>query len=405
MTNYQAHFLMDDEAIKDFVVSELQLFPDKKTLEVAEIGDGNINYVHQVIDQATKKTVVVKQADKFLRASGRPLDLARNRIEADILKIQGELAPQFVPAVFNYHEKMAALTMEDISDYQNMRYQMIEKNIFPKFSQEISQFLAEVLLPTTDLVLARDEKKQRVKAFTNIEMSDISEDLVLIEPYWDYKKRNIITAGNEDFVMENLYQNDALQVEVAYLRNQFMNNSQALIHGDLHTGSIFINHTGIKVIDPEFAFYGPMGYDIGNVLAHLVFPLILNQMDGHFDQDFDHWLTQSIEKVFDLTFEKIANTYDDQVKLPMYLLPGFKEQYLAEVMADSLGYAGTEIIRRVVGDTKVKELSLLPEKARIPAERILIQFATDLIMNRDKITHGQEISAIFTKREKDETTR
>ena len=34
-----------------------------------------------------------------------------------------------------------------------------------------------------------------------------------------------------------------------------MNNAQALLHGDLHTGSIFANEQGVKVIDPEFAFY------------------------------------------------------------------------------------------------------------------------------------------------------
>ncbi len=28
----------------------------------------------------------------------------------------------------------------------------------------------------------------------------------------------------------------------------------------------------MKVIDPEFSFYGPMGYDIGNVIGNLFFP-------------------------------------------------------------------------------------------------------------------------------------
>ena len=64
---------------------------------------------------------------------------------------------------------------------------------------------------------------------------------------------------------------EALHAEVAALRNGFMNNAQALIHGDLHSGSIFANEQGIKVIDPEFAFYGPMGYDIGNVIGNLFF--------------------------------------------------------------------------------------------------------------------------------------
>ncbi len=48
-----------------------------------------------------------------------------------------------------------------------------------------------------------------------------------------------------------------------------MNNAQALLHGDLHTGSIFVNQDSTKVIDPEFAFYGPMAYDIGALIANL----------------------------------------------------------------------------------------------------------------------------------------
>ena len=63
-------------------------------------------------------------------------------------------------------------------------------------------------------------------------------------------------------MQKHLYRNEKLKAEVGMLRNAFMNNAQALIHGDLHSGSIFINKNGIKVIDPEFAFYGPRGYDI-----------------------------------------------------------------------------------------------------------------------------------------------
>lgn len=119
----------------------------------------------------------------------------------------------------------------------------------------------------------RQEKKKQVKFFTNPELCDITEDLVLTEPYlaqpMNPRNKNIVTPGNEDFVREHLYEDETLHGEVAALRNGFMNNAQALIHGDLHSGSIFANEQGIKVIDPEFAFYGPMGYDIGNVIGNL----------------------------------------------------------------------------------------------------------------------------------------
>ena len=149
--------------------------------------------------------------------------------------------------------------MEDISECRNLRKELMKGSMFDHLSEGISTFLAETLLPTTDLVMDRAEKKEMVKLFTNPELCDISEDLVFTEPYWDYKGRNIITVGMEDFVKEKLYEDEELHSEVGKLRNRFMNNAQALIHGDLHSGSIFANEERMVVIDPEFAFYGPMG--------------------------------------------------------------------------------------------------------------------------------------------------
>lgn len=388
---YQEHFLMDSETVKRYVVERLGAFPAEAPVEVTEIGDGNINYVFRVVNQTTNESLVIKQADVLLRSSGRPLDIERNRIEAEILRLQNELAPQFVPQVYYYDQKMYALTMEDVSAYQNMRYELIEKHIFPAFSEEIAEYLARTLLLTSDLVLARDVKKQRVKAFINPEMCDISEDLVFTEPYNDYKKRNIVTAGNERFVAENLYENEPLQVEVALLRNNFMNNAQALLHGDLHTGSMFINQTGLKVIDPEFAFYGPAGYDIGNVLAHLYFPMIKNLFDPTSDREFHHWSKQMIREVYDKVQVKLAEYYDEAVTFSLYRNHTFKDTMLQGIMADAAGYAGTEIIRRVVGDSKVKELSLVLAEKKIAAERMLLKLGIQLIINRKHITCGNQL--------------
>ena len=40
-------------------------------------------------------------------------------------------------------------------------------------------------------------------------------------------------------------------LEVAKLKFDFMTHAQALIHGDLHTGSIFIKEDSTKVIDAD----------------------------------------------------------------------------------------------------------------------------------------------------------
>ena len=118
MSDYSAFFLMKPEDVKRYAVEVLHFFqPDEET-DCVEIGDGNINYVFQVRSRRDGRSVIVKQADKLLRSSGRPLDLYRNKIEAETLMLEARLAPKFIPEVYHYDETMAALSMEDISAYK-----------------------------------------------------------------------------------------------------------------------------------------------------------------------------------------------------------------------------------------------------------------------------------------------
>ena len=114
MNKYQEHFRMSVEDAINYT-KDFEIFPKDAKLRGKEIGDGNINYIFRVIEDETGKSVVLKQADKFLRSSGRPLDLDRNRIEAEILKLEGECAPEFVPKVYRYDDIMCVIVMEDIS--------------------------------------------------------------------------------------------------------------------------------------------------------------------------------------------------------------------------------------------------------------------------------------------------
>lgn len=391
MEAYLEHFLLDTETAKEYVKEVLDYFPENSELECNEIGDGNINYVFRIYDKISKKSLVIKQADKFLRSSGRPLDVYRNKIEAEILKIEGKYAKQYVPQVYHYDENMCTLIMEDISQYKNLRKELMDGKIFACLSDDITSFLVDTLLPTTDLVMDRATKKEYVKLFTNIELCDISEDLVFTEPYYDYKGRNIIIDENKEFVKEFLYENDNLKKEVGILRDKFMNQSQALIHGDLHSGSIFINENGIKVIDPEFAFYGPIGYDVGNVIGNLFFAWANKHYTDKNNEDFTYWVSESIKNIIDLFLEKFNKKFDEIVTFNLYN-DKFKNYYIKNILSDSIGFAGTEIIRRVVGDSKVMEVTTVDNiEDRVIMERSLINLGVTLISNRDRFENGKDV--------------
>ena len=286
--------------------------------------------------------------------------------------------------------------MENVAAFKNLRYELKREHIFPKFSDQISSFMTNVLLPTTDLVMDRIEKKKMVKDFVNVGPCDITEKLVLTEPYYNYLGRNVFDDKIKPFVEQNLYNNSPLKVEVGKLRNNFMNNAQALLHGDLHSGSIFINESDVRVFDSEFAFYGPMGYDIGNVVGNLVFPYVVQkaylEKQGKGNKEFIAWLRKTIAEVFDMTFSKMSEKYDEIVKFPFYKERGFKNAYLRSVENDTLGYAGTEIIRRTVGDSKVLEITDIEDQAlQNLVMEIFVKVGSNLIMNRGVYNSGSEI--------------
>lgn len=396
MNNYKHHILLDVEEVKRYVVNHLHYFRADEPLQAEEIGDGNINYVFRIWNDETKKSIIIKQADKYLRSSGRPLDVYRNKIEAEILKLEGKLAKGYVPEVYAYDETMCVLAMEDISAFKNMRLELMEGHCYPHFAQNIADFLAKTLLPTTDLIMDRADKKDNVKLFLNKELCDITEDLVLTEPYDNYKGRNVVQKENEAFVQEFLYENEPLKIQVAQLRDGFMNHAQSLIHGDLHSGSIFINGSGIRIIDPEFAFYGPMGYDIGNVIGNLFFAWAYMQYTDNTNYPYLNWCFSAVTDTIDLTMKMLSEKYDEEVKCNLYRTEDFKREYLKNILADSLGYAGTEIIRRVVGDSKVLEVtSMCNHPNSIAFERSLIKLGIWLIENRKVIRNGTEVSKEF----------
>ena len=380
---YQEHFLLDCDEVISYV-KEKNLFSENADLTVKEIGDGNINYIFKVENKIDGKSIVLKQADKLLRSSGRPLDLTRSKIEANILRIENDLAPHFVPEIYFYDEIMCVLAMEDISEYKNLRTELIAGKIFPNFADNISEFLSRTLLLTTDLFMNKFEKKKNVKEFINPELCDISECLVFTEPYDNNRNRNIITAGNEEFVENTLYKNEDLHFAILKLREKFMNYSQSLIHGDLHSGSIFINEKGIKIIDPEFSFYGPMAYDIGNVIGNLYFPLYRAKFfmeDSKKKEEFINWLEKCILDIPILFSKKCKLLWEKYSNDRLLKNKKFRDYYIENIIKDSLAYAGTEIIRRTVGDTKVLELtSLENSEKKLELERSLINKAISMII-------------------------
>jgi 5-methylthioribose kinase len=374
-------------------------FKSPQLLKVKEIGDGNLNYVFRVVNENDGCSLIVKQAGPALRISAEMrVSTSRNRLESEILLLQEKYAGGLVPRVYQYDTVMCACMMEDLSDYQLMRYALMEHRVFPSFAEDITDYMVNTLLNTTDIVMDHKAKKELVRRFINPELCEITEDLVYTEPYNDVKGRNLVLSENLEFVKNELYGDKNLCLEAAKLKFEFMNNAQALLHGDLHTGSIFVKEKALggerltRVFDPEFAFYGPMGYDIGNVIANLFFAW--HNGNAAEQRDFCEWALLSAVSVIDLFKQKFLDVFSRNVTDVMAMPNGFAGYYLAAVISDAAACTGLELIRRTVGMAKVKDITEIPDrKKRVIAERVNILCAKDCILNRSSFKSGQDFAA------------
>lgn len=394
-----AYFKMNEEDVIEYAKTKLDLFAANADLTCKEIGDGNLNYVFRVVDTNSDQSIIIKQAGPVARISDEfKLSPDRNRIESEILSLQNDLAPGFVPKMYKYDPIMNCCVMEDLSDHEIMRTALLKHKKFPLFVDHITTFMVNTLLLTSDVVMCHKQKKQLVKQFTNPELCEITEDLVYTEPFIDHP-RNDVFDGTKQFVQETIWDDEKLRLETAKLKIEFMTNAQSLLHGDLHTGSIFIKENSTKVIDPEFAFYGPIGYDVGNVIANLTFAYVNARAtieDEAERSDYMRYLEETIRDVVDVFKEKFLKTWDENATEIVSKYDGFKEYYLDSIIKDTAAVTGLELCRRTIGIAHVKDLTSIEDaNKRISAEKICLSAGKTFILERETIKNGADYIKII----------
>jgi 5-methylthioribose kinase len=385
----QTYFPLDPTTVLDYVRARPEvahLFHADEPLESVEVGDGNLNLVFKVWAVADPdRTVVVKQALPYVRLVGDSWKLPtdRARIEAQALAIHARLCPEHTPAVYYFDPVMFAIVMQNLNRHIIMRRGLIEGITYPKFAEHIGTFMGRTLAGTSDFVLDYRTKKEEVARFINPELCKISEDLIFTEPYRP-TERNLFHKELEPDVLA-LQADESLRVEVAAMKAKFMTNAQALLHGDLHTGSIMVNQDETVCIDPEFAFYGPIGFDVGAVIANLFLSYASHEVrtpDPQQRAAFRSYLTNTVIELYDTfqrTFAEVAWADADPIDLPI----PYRQAYLDHILEDAIGFAACKMMRRVIGLAGVADIRGIEDvDQRTIAARLALRMAVPLLKRR-----------------------
>ncbi|CAM6097974.1 unnamed protein product [Calypogeia fissa] len=375
--------------------------------EVKEVGDGNLNYVYIVL--GPQGSLVLKQSLPHVRCVGEswPMTLERTYFEQLALKKEFEIVPEHVPEVYYFDHPMAAVAMRYLEPpHIILRKGLIHGIVYPLLAEHISSFLAKTLFNTSLLALKTIQHKNAVaESYGNYEMCTLTEKVIFTEPYM-VASNNRWTSPQLDKDAKAIREDNDLKLEIAELKAKFCSQTQAFLHGDLHTGSVMVTDTSTQVIDPEFSFYGPSGFDIGAFLGNLI--MAYYSQDGHSQTkgDRDHykrWILNTFSEIWTLVEQKFKAEWDgkwvnsgDAYVPEVYNNPIVKEEaqkrYLTELFHDSLGFAGAKIIRRIVGIAHVEDLeSIADVERRAAAERNCLKAATFLLKSRKRIFNVSQV--------------
>ncbi|MEQ9971477.1 S-methyl-5-thioribose kinase [Pectobacterium carotovorum] len=355
-----------------------------QTLVAAEeIGDGNLNLVFKIKDEAGVSRVIVKQALPYVRCVGEswPLTLDRARIEAETLLTHARFCPQHTVTVLYHDPELAVMVQEDLSDHRIWRSELVNGADYPQAAAQLGEYLAQTLFHTSDFYQHPHEKKAAVSQFTNPELCQITEDLFFTDPYIDHERNQFDAALTPDVLA--LRDDRALKLAVAGLKHGFLSKAEALLHGDIHSGSIFVAEGRLKAIDAEFGFYGPIGFDAGTAIGNLLLnycglPGLLAPREAAAGRERRLEDIRTLWQTFSARFLALS---ESESRDPALAQSGYAALFLQQVWRDAVGYCGTELIRRTIGLAHVADLDSIQEtEARLACQRHAISLGKMLVL-------------------------
>lgn len=409
--------ILQEAALRDYLAGLPELTAllggDPAAWNITEVGDGNLNLVFIV--KGTRGGVAVKQALPYVRLVGEswPLPLSRAHYEFLALSRQAQLAPGLVPALLHHNETLALTVMELLEPHIIMRKGLVAGTRYPNFVGDITTFMARTLFFTSDLALSAAEKKEGIAAFAgNHALCKITEDLIFTDPY-RIAEQNRWTAPYLDALAAGLRDDMELHVAISRLKLKFMASPEALLHGDLHTGSIMVTGSQTRVIDPEFAFYGPMGFDVGAVLANLLMAYFASS--GHERAPgeraaFERWVLETVEQVWSEFARKFLDLWraggtGDAYPVSLFAGPqgaarleAERQAYMQRLFADTVGFAAAKTIRRIFGLAHNIDFELIEDaKTRAISEARAVRLARAMMMETGTFRTIGDVTAAARK--------
>lgn len=329
------HLTSDPEQLQQYLIQNNWMEPGESVLSVEKPGEGNMNFTLRV--RTSRRSLIVKQSRAFVEKYPQiaaPADraLLEGRFYQKIALFPSLQAR--MPQLYSTDAINNVLVLEDLGDARDYTFLYQPGQMLPdEATLALTAYLSEL-----HGAFLTDEPEA---AFANPGMRQLNHEHIFRYPFLEETGLDLdaIQPGLKAVALP-FKRDEALQTAVRNLGELYFPGKQTgpstLLHGDYYPGSWLQTAAGVRVIDPEFAFYGPAEFDLGVLVAHL---FLAAQPDSVHQQALAGYQKPS--------------GFDDSLRRQ---------------------FTGVEIIRRLIG------LAQLPVSLSVEAKKVLLEEARDMIL-------------------------
>ena len=231
--------------------------------------------------------------------------------------------------------------------------------------------MAETLFKTSAWSMASEERRALMDQFTlNDELCKLTEEFIFTFPYMEHDS-NYSNPATDEWAKANIPTDTQYKLDVLAFKDLFVAKTDALLHADLHTGSLMVNQDESYVIDMEFAYFGPFGFDVGKVISNF-----LLAATAHFERaggaDYREWLIDQIAIIWN-TFEERFLALWREADASTMLIDGLltasefdqlTQNFMLDLLRESAGFCACSMARRTVGIAGVADVRDIEDLGR-----------------------------------------
>merc|ERR1712039_184261 len=267
----------------------------------------------------------------------------------------------YLPRIYAFDVQNMAFVMEFLGSFELLQRSLFAGNADHRIATGMGKIMGLLHSQTHCARITSEESKRLSSAYENGTLRGIQLEYVFSKCY------------REDNRASHLRDDAVFMAEVEKLKDIYrgkQTDNLALCHGDLHAGSVMADTSSghVKIIDPEFAVYGPPGLDVGSLVSTYAMAYCYHTTLNNAPAS---GLLEGINKVFE-SYEQTMSTN------------GVAAAQINQAVEDAVGFAGCEIARTALGMAYERSLKIDDEATKAKAEKAALAAGVACIMNRRK---------------------